>query len=123
MFALTLLPSLLAALAVTAAPTKYDALDLVARAGGYPAIPGDKGSCAKIGQLCAATLQDPATANNGPFGKSKECAINTMCTTLYSPTYTVDLWIDIYFAPPNPDSITAPRLSQDVRHSIVYAYR
>lgn len=111
MLALTLLPSLLAALA-TAAPTAHE---LVTRAGGFPNMPGDNASCAKLGQLCSTQLKSGG-APNGPFGVSKECAISTMCTTYYTGTYTVDTWISIYFAPPHTSAIAAPRLSQNVRH-------
>jgi hypothetical protein len=49
----------LAALLVTLAASVVHALPAwrpVSRAGGYPVIPGDHGSCAKMGQLCTSDI-------------------------------------------------------------------
>jgi hypothetical protein len=89
MLAFTLFTTLLGALSAYAAPAARGVgspseLELSARAGGYPNIPGDNGSCARIGRLCSADIANTANAGRGPLGKSKACALSTMYVILRS---------------------------------------
>lgn len=90
------------------------------RAGNFPSIPGDNGSCQKVNELCAATIADPSTADRGLLGKSKECTLNAICWTLYGSEYDVDSWLEGHYGETAPASKDTARWPLEVR---VMVYR
>lgn len=118
MVAFALLPLLASALAVIAAPSVAPGVSssMVTRAGGFPNIPGDNASCQKIGALCTATIADPANASKGWLGKSKECTLSTICTSMYGDGYSVDEWLQIWYGPSAPKSQDVSRWPQEVNY-------
>ena len=96
-FAATLV-SLTVALSAVASP--------VARAGGYPVIPGDNGSCQKMGELCGTTRGEDVqaiVARGGEFNVSAECTMSAVCQQMFY-NGTVDDWIETYFGARSDDS-------------------
>ncbi|EIN05419.1 hypothetical protein PUNSTDRAFT_145866 [Punctularia strigosozonata HHB-11173 SS5] len=84
------------------------------RAGGYPIIPGDNGSCAKMGQLCASNIGDnynSIVAEGGEFGVSSHCLLSSMCQQMFY-NGTVDDWIQTYFGFRSDDSTASGSYSR-----------
>jgi hypothetical protein len=126
----------LAALLVTLAASVAHALPAwrpLARAGGYAVIPGDHGSCAKMGQLCASdigtdynalvasgafTLNRTSLFARSPsvpgseFGVSARCTLSAMCQQMFY-NGTVDDWIETYFGVRSDDSAPAGSYSHN----------
>lgn len=112
MFSLkTLLVSAALAVSAAAAPAS-----LSMRAGGYPIVPGDNGSCVQYLKLCGAQLGSSATAvgvEGGEFNVSRECAVSATCHTMFY-NGTVDDWIETMFGPDAVKSAEAKRLPEGV---------
>ncbi|EIN06022.1 hypothetical protein PUNSTDRAFT_145401 [Punctularia strigosozonata HHB-11173 SS5] len=104
-------------------------VELATRAGNFPAIPGDNGSCQEIIQLCSNDIGNNVATIVGEgeeFQLSKACILAATCYPMYY-NGTVDDWIQLQFGAQSDGTINgslsrkAQRLSQDLYNTLVTA--